>query len=743
MGNSQSSRRDAESNNNEQTSGLPIVNNVTVDHGALTPSGVYATIQPDYDVKAVRKLILERRIQPFYKGLADPPDESEHTTSSPIAISPHKADPTATKTPDESKAMTWSSTSGSAALATQSLSRNPSNTPSATISPPAIHTSASSLSIVADMKKNKRSSSFSNGQTPPLANGQHYDVGVGSQTLEELYKAPIECPICFLYYPKNINYTRCCEKPICTECFLQIKRLDSNFEPATCPYCVEPHFGIVYKAPTAANRPTAIRIASDLNGLPPRAMSPGSMSPSQVSILERTLREDETTDKGKARRMSYSYRHSSVVTSDEIRPDWKQRQQEAAMRAASSTRRNPFLMGPGGRSRLFRDPAEQERELAGAAAAAASLVENITQLTNRTARRMDSRDSLRLGSRRLSSSQDSNSSGSRNRPPIDSHNLAYLEAMRTMNIDIEEVMMMEAVRRSLAEAQEAAEKSAIEQDTRSLASRAAAAASQSSAGVTTPSMSRNSSAQTTMSQRPPDAIITAIPSTSSPLASAEADTTNTNNNKPITTSPPLSTIIAPSQPAPTSSLAPVLAPSSISDDQSSTEERDRRSSSPARSVGARDVSLEEIGAGDESVHRNILLPSDASVLSSETQMYGDGASMRTGHVTAFSLYSAETGDAYTTRSPPSITSQQPPSSLAPGRPSTSVLERDTLEDNASMSSTRALKSLKSEYIGSGGSVLSASSGIVEWDDGRDVGRTSIDGGTVGGTIAAAAQGDSS
>jgi hypothetical protein len=60
---------------------------------------------------------------------------------------------------------------------------------------------------------------------------------------------PIECPICFLYYPKNINYTRCCDQPICTDCFLQIKRSETTFEPAECPYCVQPHFGIVYHPP--------------------------------------------------------------------------------------------------------------------------------------------------------------------------------------------------------------------------------------------------------------------------------------------------------------------------------------------------------------------------------------------------------------------------------------------------------------------------------------------------------------
>ncbi|KAJ2398595.1 SNF1-interacting protein, partial [Coemansia sp. RSA 2559] len=71
----------------------------------------------------------------------------------------------------------------------------------------------------------------------------------------QLLRRHIECPICFLYYPKNINYTRCCHKPICTECFVQIKRKleDDRIEPTHCPYCVEPNLGIVYYSPAINN----------------------------------------------------------------------------------------------------------------------------------------------------------------------------------------------------------------------------------------------------------------------------------------------------------------------------------------------------------------------------------------------------------------------------------------------------------------------------------------------------------
>ena len=57
------------------------------------------------------------------------------------------------------------------------------------------------------------------------------------------------------HYPSPLNHTRCCSQPICTECFVQIKRADPNHtnppssEPAACPYCQESNFGVIYKTP--------------------------------------------------------------------------------------------------------------------------------------------------------------------------------------------------------------------------------------------------------------------------------------------------------------------------------------------------------------------------------------------------------------------------------------------------------------------------------------------------------------
>lgn len=63
------------------------------------------------------------------------------------------------------------------------------------------------------------------------------------------------------YYPPGLVHTRCCDQPICTECFVQIKRADPTTthlesEPAACPFCMEPNFGCLYIREKAEVRDT-------------------------------------------------------------------------------------------------------------------------------------------------------------------------------------------------------------------------------------------------------------------------------------------------------------------------------------------------------------------------------------------------------------------------------------------------------------------------------------------------------
>ncbi|KAI5454468.1 SNF1-interacting protein [Naganishia albida] len=121
------------------------------------------------------------------------------------------------------------------------------------------------------------------------------------------YKGAAECPICFLYYPANINTTRCCEQPICTECFVQIKRAEATVthlesEPAACPYCMEPDFGVIYEVQKIV-RPDLPTMTHTDSGevVDPR--------PNGETI----------------RRKSVSSKAKEVVTIDQIRPDWEEK----------------------------------------------------------------------------------------------------------------------------------------------------------------------------------------------------------------------------------------------------------------------------------------------------------------------------------------------------------------------------------------------------------------------------------
>lgn len=47
-----------------------------------------------------------------------------------------------------------------------------------------------------------------------------------------------------------MNRTRCCDKSICTECFLQLRRSSTSpLVPAVCPFCVQPNLGVIYIPP--------------------------------------------------------------------------------------------------------------------------------------------------------------------------------------------------------------------------------------------------------------------------------------------------------------------------------------------------------------------------------------------------------------------------------------------------------------------------------------------------------------
>ena len=149
-----------------------------------------------------------------------------------------------------------------------------------------------------------------------------------------LYKDASECPICFLYYPPYLNKTRCCDQPICSECFVQIKRPDPHppeheqpgqprppeeeaemlvSEIASCPFCVTPEFGVSYDPPPFRK---GLAYAHQTNPL----KNPSSAMSSSSSL---------GTPGGRRRATSLSANNPRVITTDRVRPDWRKKLDDA------------------------------------------------------------------------------------------------------------------------------------------------------------------------------------------------------------------------------------------------------------------------------------------------------------------------------------------------------------------------------------------------------------------------------
>lgn len=80
-----------------------------------------------------------------------------------------------------------------------------------------------------------------NKDDPEFVESAYFDA-------EILTKDLVDCPICLLAYPRNINYTECCHQPMCTLCFVKIKRPNSG-RIISCPYCNHVNFAVFYHKP--------------------------------------------------------------------------------------------------------------------------------------------------------------------------------------------------------------------------------------------------------------------------------------------------------------------------------------------------------------------------------------------------------------------------------------------------------------------------------------------------------------
>ncbi|OBT42165.1 hypothetical protein VE00_06817 [Pseudogymnoascus sp. WSF 3629] len=363
-----------------------------VDGGYLVTQGVYTGTE-DFSKPVVRQFMIERRIAPFWYGLND--FQHEWTEHQLVAAAKGLPIPAADEIPLElERPPTVESPRASAnninnltvPIAGRSDSYASDN--SSHLSPPnsAFPASPSSplpnqpIHLQASSPFRPRSKTLASltSKNPPQSDIVPREIQLpvdpyvnGLRMEAFLYKDASECPICFIYYPPYLNKTRCCDQPICSECFVQIKRPDPHppehehndpsnpspppppaqenpetlvSEPANCPYCQQAEFGVTYEAPPFRRGLAYANLGPTSYG---SAMSSSSSLNSAISPSLKPIA-------GRRRTTSVSASDATVITTDKVRPDWATKlanaRNHAARRSAAATALHTaaYMMGSGG-----------------------------------------------------------------------------------------------------------------------------------------------------------------------------------------------------------------------------------------------------------------------------------------------------------------------------------------------------------------------------------------------------------
>ncbi|KAK0554996.1 SNF1-interacting protein [Tilletia horrida] len=336
-----------------QTAGKHAAHDDFVDGGALSPQGVYTGPQ-DYDHEIVHRFIHERKIAPFYKSFED----EEPTAADIEERYPHLTDALHhllhQQPHHHARALSNSSSSTS-----PSHQHTNGSLPSS-YSPPS---SASPASPSSHHHHQQQQGSAGSGAASPRSAPSKPPTSVLPHPLNE-------CPICFLYYPSPLNHTRCCDQPICTECFVQIKRADPNHtnppssEPATCPYCMETNFGVVYRPPPSLlARAGAGSSGGSSHHHGGTGSGPGSSSDRgnnsigsiassigghAAHAVSHAIKRDDDPSSGR-RRKSFGHTDPEVITIDMIRPDWEEKLRQAHAAIARRANRRIIMRQVGDR----------------------------------------------------------------------------------------------------------------------------------------------------------------------------------------------------------------------------------------------------------------------------------------------------------------------------------------------------------------------------------------------------------
>lgn len=299
-----------------------------VDGGYLAPFGTYK-LNLDFDTQVVRTLIVERRLAPFFTPLQD---FDELWTPSELVtlvrqLPLHALD---------------------AAYESNDEDEEDDHKPHRLLN---YHKRQEQKRLHAAMLERVKRKQQDSETEYEEARRKGTDPSLPlTDLLTRLYGNASECPICFLYFPQPLNNSRCCRQPICTECFVQIKRLDPHppqdedsenphtllSEPAKCPYCAMPNFGVTYEPPRdlyvgigAPTTPGAFRAYSAIMETSEAEATDATADATEDKDADTAVVESEASpvlsraQRKPRRRSSVAADSDTVILTDYIRPDWE------------------------------------------------------------------------------------------------------------------------------------------------------------------------------------------------------------------------------------------------------------------------------------------------------------------------------------------------------------------------------------------------------------------------------------
>lgn len=302
--------------------------NENVDGGFLAPYGTYKS-NLTYDTETIRRLIINRQLAPFYTPLQDFDqnwsDEELIILLSQLSL--HSIETAYSDSEEDDMDDHRTHKSNNFFKRQEQKSKL-----------------ISLINKIKDIQKAEENR-FLEEKLKAKSGEANVSPDIPSKDLLlKLYRNASECPICFLYYPPHLNLSRCCLQPICTECFVQIKRLDPHpphddssnqlgsdalphtiiSESATCPYCAMPDFGVTYNIPTdictgiSGNKPSSYALPfesiPEYSGNVPE--SPGKSKSNDLLSVKPVKQR---------RRSSVPADAPGVITIDMIRSDWEQK----------------------------------------------------------------------------------------------------------------------------------------------------------------------------------------------------------------------------------------------------------------------------------------------------------------------------------------------------------------------------------------------------------------------------------